>query len=158
MESSIPESQKTPLTDIERRELEELRRRNQELLGENLDLKEANRDLAEANGSKVGSFERSAAPATTKKRTWEFRVGCSDKKLPQDVLIRAVDESEALRLYALQHGGTPEQPLDTVKVRLYAICTEPAARKQFSLTQRILRNAERGHIKKADAEKALAEL
>jgi len=83
---------------------------------------------------------------TTTKPLWRFRVAVNNKTYLEPQEISAVDESEAIRLYALQvsdHGN----PLDPTSCRFQVECLNHVERLTASAKQKHQRMVERGYWK-----------
>ena len=104
-------------------------------------LQTENKSLAEDSGSTPGTFPRSMA-TTRNKPTYKFAVSAhNNPKLPRLVIL-AVDESEAIRLYILR--ASPGKALDSTKISWRVESLQEAKRRQNSVKAKAARREASG--------------
>lgn len=113
--------------------------RNEQLEAEKKALTENAMSLG---SSRTGSFERSMA-TTRNKPTFKFEVSVANNADLPKLTITAVDESEAIRLYALK--ASPGKVLETTNCSWKVTCLEAALRMQTWRESKAKRMQERGH-------------
>lgn len=125
-----------------RNQVAEMELRNQQLEAEKKSMAEHALTLADSTGYARSSAGRSMA-TTRNKPTFKFKVSVANNPALPALTITAVDESEAIRLYALQ--ATPGKVLETTDCSWRVECLEAQKRVQTWREAKEKRMIERGH-------------